>query len=422
MPATLRRRNRQELTLRKSFVEAMRDKLSSSIFRRPSDKSSPRPPESRRREYSPSYNPDHRARSIQRSAVALYSSPHSIRYLPPELLAYIFILGSEDDPLLPVSVSHVCRFWRELAIHTASLWRRVVLGCYYNMWRETIHRARACTLDIELSSRIRPGIPAFYEVQRYMHLVMPHIKRWRSLRIVFTGYQPYLWNAALSECCMRSSQTQVPELEELCLVYRHNDDTKEFCLFSGRAPRLRRLVIDGIRLTWLPSLFENLTHLDYTHHGLTSGCHAIQELSNLLRVSSRLVKLGILFPYKKHRSRPASLDSYCASPTTLYLPWVKTLLLRVETRDIPEELIVLASLFNTPRLAKLQLVDTRGQQFPFRNIHHFWKHYPIPPSVRALYLHDGWYQKEAVTFITQLGTLQWLVFGYGQTETAHRLH
>ncbi|KAF9077526.1 hypothetical protein BDP27DRAFT_1253488 [Rhodocollybia butyracea] len=398
MPSTLRRKHHQELTLRKSFLEAMRVKL--SLFRRPSDKSSPRPTETWRRDYNSSYEPYYHASSIIRPPLAYYP-PHSIRNLPPELLAYIFVMGSEDDPILPLTITHICRFWRVLALNTPLLWRRVVLGSYYSMWRETMYRARACTLDIEFKSPGRYGSLAFYEVQRYMHLVIPQIRRWRSLSIVFSDYQPYLWNAALSECCSRNNHTQVPELEELCLVYRHNDDTKEFCLFSGYAPSLRRVTIDGIRLTWLPSLFQNLRYLDYIHHGWTNGSHAIQEVSNILRVSSRLAELRILFPVKKYRPRL----NHRISPDfeTIYLPRLESLHLRVNSQDIPEELISLASLFETPRLSDLHLVDSRQRQRAFPNVNIFWTLYPIPPLLRTVHLQHGWF--EAARYFSQFASI-----------------
>lgn len=180
----------------------------SSSFHHSSEKASPRPSVSRRRERIPSFDLHCRPSPVQHLPIAFYTSPHIIRTLPPEILAYIFILGSEDDPMLPLHVGQVCRFFRYLAFDTPSLWRRVILGSHYSLWRETMHRARACTLDIEFKSPNRHSPLAFYEVQRYMHLVVPHIRRWRSLRIMFSDYQPYLWNSALSECC--GSDTRVP--------------------------------------------------------------------------------------------------------------------------------------------------------------------------------------------------------------------
>ncbi|KAJ3937589.1 MAG: hypothetical protein NXY57DRAFT_980785 [Lentinula lateritia] len=420
MPGTLRRKHRQELTLRRSLMEVMQAKLSISVFRRPSDQHSPRPPDNRRRDPCA----EHRFKVLppaHRSSATSYTSTHSIRNLPPELLAYIFVLGCEDDPMLPLSVSHVCSFWRALALDTPVLWRRVVLGSHYSMWEETMYRARDCTLDIEFKPQNHRGPLAFYEVQRYMHLVMPHITRWRSLSIVFSEYQPYLWNSALSECCTKSNYTQVPGLEELCLVYRHNDDTKEFCLFSGFAPKLRRVTLDGIRLTWLPSLFQNLTYLDYTHHGKSNGYHAIQEIGNVLRVSSRLIELRLLFPNQGHITRVQNTQTSLPFGS-LYLPWLRALHLRVETRQIPEELVLLASIFTTPRLSELLLIDTVGQRLAFRHIDAFWSAYTIPFSLRTLHLQNGWYTEDSVVFLSRVENLRWLVLRRGCSDVVHWLN
>ncbi|KAJ3922395.1 hypothetical protein F5877DRAFT_75290 [Lentinula edodes] len=392
MPGTLRRKHRQELTLRRSFMEVMQAKLSTSLFRRPSDQHSPKSPENRRRDPCA----EHRFKALppaHRSSATSYTSTHSIRNLPPELLAYIFVLGCEDDPMLPLSVSH----------HVGG----DDVPC-------------EGLLDIEFKPQNHRGPLAFYEVQRYMHLVMPHITRWRSLSIVFSEYQPYLWNSALSECCTKSSYTQVPGLEELCLVYRHNDDTKEFCLFSGFAPKLRRVTLDGIRLTWLPSLFQNLTYLDYTHHGKSNGYHAIQEIGNVLRVSSRLIELRVLFPNQGHVTRPQNTRTSLPFGS-LYLPWLRALHLRVETKQIPEELVLLASIFSTPRLSELLLIDTVGQRLAFRHIDAFWSAYTIPFSLRTLHLQNGWYTEDSVVFLSRVENLRWLVLRRGCSDVVHWL-
>ncbi|KAI9507732.1 hypothetical protein F5148DRAFT_980922 [Russula earlei] len=56
--------------------------------------------------------------------------------LPPELLVLIFILLTHDvlDPHLspldaaPLNISHVCQRWRDIALSTPTLWRRVILA------------------------------------------------------------------------------------------------------------------------------------------------------------------------------------------------------------------------------------------------------------------------------------------------------
>ena len=76
-------------------------------------------------------------------------------WLPPELLIYIFVLSTYTalDPAqsrldtAPFSISHVCRRWREIALSTPLLWRRVVLT----------------PLDISLRHPVSPATQTFLE-------------------------------------------------------------------------------------------------------------------------------------------------------------------------------------------------------------------------------------------------------------------
>lgn len=126
--------------------------------------------------------------------------------------------------------------------------------------------------------------------------VMPYISRWRSLDIRFEGYAPFLWTAALSACCIRSVAMHADALRELVLVFPNNDDPRRFTLFNCIAPRLRKITLYGIRLTWTPSVFRNLSSLDYTHHAFSMGREAALEVLLMLQVSSRLETLRLAFP------------------------------------------------------------------------------------------------------------------------------
>ncbi|KAJ7288520.1 hypothetical protein C8J57DRAFT_1166269 [Mycena rebaudengoi] len=319
---------------------------------------------------------------------------HFILRLPNEIVSRIFVLGAEDDDMLPMTVSHVCGTWRAIALRTPSLWRRISLGPQERMWRERIYRAKACSLDVQLlpwrttrSGHIAPQKLNIHTVQWCMHLVTPHMHRWRSLEIVLTEYEPFVANAALSGCCLRKKRAQALLLEDLTLVYRANDDTKEFCLFSGCTPRLRRLTLDGLRLTWLPSLFQNLTFLDYTHHGFSAGDEAVAEILAMLAVSARLRELRVLFP-RKCLARPARL--FHTTLRRVSLPWLICLYLRVETPDIPLELARLVTYISTPSLASLYLTDIGRRRYTFPSILHFMRTYPMVPSLQTLYLEHGW--------------------------------
>jgi F-box associated protein len=57
-------------------------------------------------------------------------------WLPPELLIHVFVLATLDDTLhpirsrldsIPLTISHVCQRWRDIALSTPTLWRRIVL-------------------------------------------------------------------------------------------------------------------------------------------------------------------------------------------------------------------------------------------------------------------------------------------------------
>ncbi|PBK74722.1 hypothetical protein ARMSODRAFT_1013715 [Armillaria solidipes] len=328
-----------------------------------------------------------RRRSSPVSPSAVY---HPIFRLPAEILAHIFTLGSRTDTMFPVVVSHVCSAWRLIALRTPRMWRRIDIDFRETMWRERMRRARACSLDVAL--RLVPATGSMFmdsdSVQWRMYLVLPFVHRWRTLEMFFDHYSPFLWNAALSECCSASG-VQAMSLEELMLVYPMNDDTKEFTLFSGVAPRLRRVTVDGIRLTWLPSLFQNLTSLHYTHHGFTSGPQAVREITSMLRVSYRLVELRILFPKKAHRFIQPALYSP-SHGRQISLLSLASLHLRVDGGDIPLELSHLAAKFHTPNLRYLHLCDANYRQKPYATLPLFRRLYTVPTSLQEIYCDNGW--------------------------------
>jgi hypothetical protein len=341
-------------------------------------------------------------RSLRRSSFPIYrvARPHFIHSLPFEILALIFILGAEEDIRLPITVSHVCGQWREIALRSPSLWRRVSLSPHERLWRERIDRARTCTLDVELlpwrevsGGGRRPQDLNAYTVQWYMYLALPFIHRWRSLDLLFTDYQPYLWRGALAGC-----GSPAPALEELSLVYRLNDNTEEFSLFSAYAPRLRRLTVDGIRLTWSPQLFGNLVYLDYTHHGFTSGHQAVDDVVSILTVSERLVELRLLFPRGRLAVLPSRMDYVTRRVRLRHL---KRLHLTVDGSDIPFELAHLVTLISVRHLSSLQLVDLAHSHNCFPSLKSFFYMFPIPRSLESIDIGHGWYDPRMIQPLAQ---------------------
>jgi hypothetical protein len=272
------------------------------------------------------------------------------------------------------------------------------------MWKERIKRARACSLDIELlpvKARSRrdaqhPDLDP-YSIQWHMHMVLPYINRWRSLEVVFPEFAPYLWKAALSRCCHRAG-AQAPLMEDLRLEYPANDDPEAFTLFSGAAPKLRSATLNGIRLIWLPSLYAGLTFLDYTHHGFTAGHQAVQDVINMLKVSSQLVEFRLTFPRKPVVCLPCRQEPV---RTQVTLPKLKMLHLRVEGKDIPFELARIATLLITPSLHSLRLMDLGRSYNSFSSLKSFFYIYALPPSLSHVRIEHGWYDPRMVTPIAQ---------------------
>jgi hypothetical protein len=268
------------------------------------------------------------------------------------------------------------------------------------MWQERIHRARACSLDVLLlpwtttqSGLLRSQALNPYTVQWYMHIVLPHLSRWRSLEIVFSEYTPYLWKAALTGCASPAIM-----LQDLSLVHRQNDDAQEFLLFSGFTPRLRRVTVDGIRLAWLPSLFANLTFLDYTHHGFTSSHQAVDDVISILTVSCRLIELRLFFPRGKTACLP-SRHHYVTKCITLSL--LTHFQLTVDGYDIPFELAHLVTLLVTPSLAHLRFVDLNRTSHPFPSLKSFFYVYALPRTISVIQIGHGWYDPRMIRPMTQ---------------------
>jgi len=239
----------------------------------------------------------------------------------------------------------------------------------------------------------KPTLPRFdaYSVQWYMHLVLPSIHRWRSLHISFAEYAPFLWNAALSACCETGSRVHAPLIEELSLIYPVNDDTKEFTLFEGVAPRLKRLTVDGIRLAWLPSLFQNLTFLEYTHRGPIRGNRAVSLVLSMLEISNRLQELRICFPYERDLDSSHSLSGHVRAHKRIILPFLTTLHLRIVNGScIPRELNDLSFHLSFPSLTSLRLADSTCSPQPFVHLSTFLRVLRIPPLLRYIYMDAGW--------------------------------
>ena len=311
-----------------------------------------------------------------------------------------------------------------LALHTHALWRRLSFGAHgLRLWKERITRARGCSLDVTIAPLQHP-IPDLDTIALQLHLIVPHISRMRSLELRFSRYLPFLWNTALGPICYQQRQDEnidghtfaplvhAVQLEELTLCYRNNDDTKEFALFAGVAPRLKKATLDGIRLTWLPALYGRLTYLDYTHHGFTAGKTAVDEVLGMIRVSCLLRELRICFKRREKVGEALYLPHVGIPAGQVHLLQLERLVLCIDKSevDICPELTSFISRLSMPNLRELHLVDLGSQRinrcyrkplpFPRLRVALSLIQLAMPSTTRVLTVAGRWADRSSIVAFT----------------------
>ena len=216
----------------------------------------------------------------------------TIDSLAPELLRLIFeqaCEGSATDQsctketyrtqksALDVSVklSHVCRFWREVALATPSLW--ATIDRFHDGFENFVRRSKGYP--------IRLNIEAWYEEESFAftEISFPGWLQHYSSRI----HQIFAEGPAETiQNLLDRVGTSLPELVSLDL--RGFD--QDIALVRTYTPNLRRLFLN--RVSTNLNSYTDLTHL--TLQGLYYGTHVLAaELVNLLRNSPRLLLLGL---------------------------------------------------------------------------------------------------------------------------------
>lgn len=173
--------------------------------------------------------------------------------LPPEILAAIFLWNAEimrdDRKMRWTNVSHVCSWWRRIALETPSLWSRIIFNVNRNWVPAMLSRSGATTLEFDMS------VSDPKEVQ-VCKAVLSQIHRIRDLCM----RQPFGSLTSLSGVILGLTKP-APLLERLLIRQEDinmpsaGNKISHFNLFRGCAPRLRTLELQGIILPLnLPAL------------------------------------------------------------------------------------------------------------------------------------------------------------------------
>ena len=169
-----------------------------------------------------------------------------VNRIPPNLFLLIPKYWEECDmDRNAITLTHVCRGWRELLIADSSLWTH--LDCT-NVTKTRIYIERSKSSDLEISLQRRDGATYREDV---FPLVVPHIGRVKSLNI--SGTEDILRN--LTQHISRP----IPLLEELTIDLTCGPaPVLSSALFNGDLPWLHTLVLSGVT-THLP--WKNLSNL-----------------------------------------------------------------------------------------------------------------------------------------------------------------
>ncbi|KAM5538590.1 hypothetical protein V8D89_007619 [Ganoderma adspersum] len=213
-----------------------------------------------------------------------------IHALPVELLTRIFQLGVDSEPIpddrdhlaltFEVSISHVCRHWRQVALHTPLLWTTVHFRTKSHMFRGNVYLARNARLPIDIyvdtcsedANTHRKDLLFRDEFIPVFNIVLPHIDRWRELHLKVADL-----DCKLSARRVLSTCGSAPALRTLQLWHVQNWQTPErlftaigpppVVVFAGELPSLKHIVLQGVNLPWMSSPFlRNLTSIEYALH------------------------------------------------------------------------------------------------------------------------------------------------------------
>ena len=236
---------------------------------------------------------------------------------------------SDDDDLstqllvdnsFQVTVSHVCKHWRKVALATAVLWSEIDVETgrqaapSYLRASTYLSRTNGCPLSIsidvdewpsddesvysEQSDCPSPGTSA--QLQKIMDLLLPHTSRWRDFKLTADDY--YHFHAVMSQLCDAPPADLLESLELHHLDeeiesgpshFPYHSHKTPFILFGNRAPKLCHVSLYGVHIDWHNTTFlKDLHFLELAYHSQDVR-PSFNEFFTILRSSLELRTLDL---------------------------------------------------------------------------------------------------------------------------------
>ena len=191
----------------------------------------------------------------------------------------IFIVGSrtlktvvykspydnDGDNDFAILCSHVCQYWRAVALNTSQLWCSLDFTGYPSEeWCKVwIERSKNAPLLIDVSHT--EGGRELSRAHAILDLILPHAHRWELFELVTDSYGIFwLWQRELIPLRI------APILEHIGLLY-HGDQLPTFTYIYpftfGSFPRSRSVVLWAVHFDWdLTTFFTGLEYLHLAWH------------------------------------------------------------------------------------------------------------------------------------------------------------
>jgi hypothetical protein len=167
-----------------------------------------------------------------------------ISLLPPEILARVFhFLALEERNLGWIRATHVCRFWRQVALGDSSLWVTIsgIPPTNTELISEMLARASHAPLDINIDLAGASG-------QEVLLMFPPHLSHTSKLRLYGLSM---LHSDSVRDIYSREASAlehfELRVLDTSLIIFWNRGGTT---LFKGQAPRLRTLFLSQVLIPW----------------------------------------------------------------------------------------------------------------------------------------------------------------------------
>ena len=263
------------------------------------------------------------------------------RDLHPELLVAIFLAYAQDcpywsdSPIVPswIAVSYVCRYWRNVALHCASLWATHLFFVSSEWMDELLRRSKNVPLivRVDLCYYFTPRVGQICSLEK----ALGNMERIQDLWIDFPSdmidiLRPRLNAATPLLRSLRLSGWNSPEDHYFAI----NKDT-----LPGAIPGLRMVHLQSCRVDWSSLMFNGLTELTlrYLENGLAECWHGVLQILMQLPYLRQLCldrlvpsNIGAIFPNSSEQGERISLLHLTELALTGPIYWAIALLAHLE--------------------------------------------------------------------------------------------